>query len=127
VSKLKISYRFEQGTRDRHYSMRCYPFPKDTTVLRSYDTLLNGDQTYEEDDELLSGEMIDDLLKMLQALTELQADLESTFVLPPETNLADFFKDDLATLRLINKPGIQKHLERHKMDILRGLAWLKKY
>jgi hypothetical protein len=64
---------------------------------------------------------------MLQALTDLQADYENTFVLNPDLKSIEYLlQGEYSAQSLMSNSEIQKPLERRKMKILMGLARLKK-
>jgi len=66
------------------------------------------------------------LIDMAAALTELQADLETHFLVETDTDLRTYFNHNSGhhVSHLIDDPRVQRAIEKHKMTILVGLAHL---
>jgi hypothetical protein len=66
------------------------------------------------------------LIDMADALTELQADLETHFLFETDADLRTYFGHSSGhhVSHLIDDPRVQRAIEKHKMTILVGLAHL---
>jgi hypothetical protein len=62
---------------------------------------------------------------MVAAMTELQADLETHFLVEKDVDLREHFSETNVRY-LMNDPRVQKTIEKHKMTILIGLANLER-